>query len=339
MDYQEVLNNARKIIMDKCKVCPDCNGYACRGQVPGVGGKGSGQAFVRNREKVQQVKLHLDTLVDSGEIDTGITLFGKKYKYPFFAAPIGALEMNYHPSLNDLTYNEHIIAGCCDAGICGFTGDGAKDEFYEGPLNIISNNHGLGIPTIKPWDNKTIISKVRKAEASGVSAIAMDIDAAGLVLLAMAGKPVYTKSVDELKEITASTKLPVILKGIMTPQGALKALEAGAAGIVVSDHGGRVLDNTPATIEVLPDIVKKVKDKMTIFVDGGFRSGDDVFKALALGADAVLIGRPFAVAAYGGGKEGVRLYADKIGNELKEAMLMTGCHQLNDIDRNKVITV
>ena len=97
---------------------------------------------------------------------------------------------------------------------------------------------------------------------------------------------------------------PFILKGIMTVKGAEKALEAGAAGIIVSNHGGRVLDQCPATAEVLPAIVDAVGGKMKIFVDGGIRSGMDVFKALALGADAVLIARPFVTAVYGGGSGG-----------------------------------
>jgi len=104
MTYQEIRDTARRIIGDKCKVCPDCNGLACRGQVPGVGGKGRGDSFVRNRAMVLEKKLHLDTLVTAEEIDTSVALFGKTFKYPIFAAPIGALEMNYHPSLNDLTY-------------------------------------------------------------------------------------------------------------------------------------------------------------------------------------------------------------------------------------------
>lgn len=164
----------------------------------------------------------------------------------------------------------------------------------------------------------------------------MDIDAAGLVTLALLGKPVGTKSIEDLKEIISSTKLPVILKGVMTVEGAKKALKAGAYGIVVSNHGGRVLDHTPATIEVLPAIADAVKGRMKIFVDGGFRTGLDIFKAIALGADAVLIGRPYAVAAYGGGAEGVKVYTEKIGNELKETMIMAGCHNLADIKRDRV---
>ena len=117
---------------------------------------------------------------------------------------------------------------------------------------------------------------------------------------------------------------PFIVKGIMTVAGAKKALEAGAAGIVVSNHGGRVLDQCPATAEVLPAIVDAVGGQMTILVDGGIRTGMDVFKALALGADAVLIGRPFVTMVYGAGAEGVKTYVEKLKAELADTMAMCG---------------
>ena len=111
---------------------------------------------------------------------------------------------------------------------------------------------------------------------------------------------------------------------------------AGADAIVVSNHGGRVLDDCKATIEVLPEIVKAVGDDMTVFVDGGIRSGMDVFKCLALGADGVLVGRPFALSCVKGGSEGlektIRLYID----QLQSTMRMTGCHSIKDIDASKV---
>lgn len=259
-----------------------------------------------------------------------------KFNYPVFAAPIGAVGLNYSPALDDYQYSEAIIGGCKEAGVIGFTGDGARDEFFDLPLEVVKNYGGYGVPTIKPWKKEEIIARIKRAEAIGVPAVAIDIDAAGLVTLALLGRPVGTKSVEDLKEIINSTKLPVILKGVMTVDGAKKALEAGAYGIVISNHGGRVLDHTPATIEVLPAIAEAVKGKMKIFIDGGFRSGLDIFKALALGADAVLIGRPYAVAAYGGRAEGVKIYTEKLGNELKETMIMTGCHELKDINKDKV---
>ena len=122
----------------------------------------------------------------------------------------------------------------------------------------------------------------------------------------------------------------------MTAKGALKALEGGAAGIVVSNHGGRVQDQCPATAEVLEEIVEAVDGRMKIFVDGGLRSGVDVFKALALGADGVLICRPFVTALYGGGAEGVKTYINKLGAELEDTMLMCGAFTLDEITRDMV---
>lgn len=119
--------------------------------------------------------------------------------------------------------------------------------------------------------------------------------------MALRGQPVSPKTTSELSELVKSTKLPFILKGIMTVEDAKKALDAGVSAIVVSNHGGRVLNHTPGTAEVLPEISKAVKGKMTILVDGGIRTGSDVLKCLALGADAVLIGRPFVTAVFGGG--------------------------------------
>lgn len=122
----------------------------------------------------------------------------------------------------------------------------------------------------------------------------------------------------------------------MTVKGALKAKEAGAAAIVVSNHGGRVLDQCPPTAEVLPEIADAVGRDMKILVDGGIRSGVDVFKALALGADAVLIGRPYVTAVYGGAAEGVKALTDKLAAELEDTMAMCGAHSLEEITRDMV---
>ena len=171
---------------------------------------------------------------------------------------------------------------------------------------------------------------------SGAFAVAMDIDAAGLPFLKNMTPPAGSKSVKELKEISEMINVPFIVKGIMTPDAARKAVEAGAAGIVVSNHGGRVLDQCPATAEVLEGIVKTVDGKIKVFVDGGIRSGVDVFKALAMGADGVIIARPFVSAVYGGGAEGVQCYVDKIGAELEDTMAMCGVKSLKEITKDKI---
>lgn len=189
----------------------------------------------------------------------------------------------------------------------------------------------MGIPTIKPWDMNTIREKMELAKESGAFAIAMDIDAAGLPFLQNLNPPAGSKSVEELKEIVKMAEVPFILKGIMTPKAARKALEAGVQGIVVSNHGGRVLDQCPATAEVLPSIVEAVGKDMKILVDGGIRTGIDVFKALAMGADAVLAARPFVTAVYGGGEDGVEALAEKLGAELIDTMKMCGAFSIEEI--------
>lgn len=336
MEYKEVLEKAKAAIGAKCRVCRECNGIVCRGELPGMGGKGSGSSFIRNFDKLNEIKLNMDTIYEFTEVDTSVELFGKSFSFPVFAAPIGGLQQQYGEILNDEEYNYAIVAGCKKAGTAGFTGDGVNDENYDLPIKAISRVEGWGIPTIKPWKTEEVIAKVKKAEEAGALAVAMDIDAAGLAILAAAGKPVSPKSVSEINKIVSSTKLPFIIKGIMTVAGAVKAVEAGAYGIVVSNHGGRVFDHTPATVEVLPEIYKAVGGKIKIFIDGGIRTGVDILKVLALGADAVLIGRPYGVAAYGGGTEGVELYTGKIGSELKDAMIMTGCSTLADIDERVI---
>ena len=117
----------------------------------------------------------------------------------------------------------------------------------------------------------------------------------------------------------------------------LKAKEAGAAAIVVSNHGGRVLDQCPATAEVLPEIAAALKGTgVKVLVDGGIRTGSDVFKALALGADAVLIARPFVTAVYGAGADGVAAYTAQLGNELADTMRLCGAPTLDAITRDMV---
>lgn len=171
---------------------------------------------------------------------------------------------------------------------------------------------------------------------SGTFAVAMDVDAAGLPFLKNMTPPAGSKTVEELREIAEIAGLPFIVKGVMTVRGARKALEAGAAAIVVSNHGGRVLDQCPATAEVLEEIADAVKGQMKILVDGGIRSGVDVFKALAMGADAVLVCRPFVPAVYGGGAEGVRVLVEKLGEELRDTMAMCGAVRLSDISGDMI---
>ena len=336
MTYQEILANARTCMGPYCKSCPTCNGLACKNTVPGPGAKGIGTGFIRNYQKWQELCVNMDTICENKPVDTSFELFGHKVALPVFAAPVGAMQLHYGDKYDDLAYNDILVTACAQAGIAAFTGDGTNPAVMEAAAEALKKNGGCGVPTVKPWNMDTIREKMELVKAADPFAIAMDIDAAGLPFLKNLTPPAGSKTVDELKQVVELAEKPFILKGIMTVSGALKALEAGASGIVVSNHGGRVLDQCPATAEVLPAIVDAVDGKMTVLVDGGIRTGMDVFKALALGADAVLIGRPFVNMVYGGGAEGVQVYVDKLKAELADTMAMCGAHSLSDIKRSMI---
>ena len=337
MTYQEILANARTCMGPYCKSCPTCNGLACKNTVPGPGAKGIGTGFIRNYQKWQELCVNMDTICENKPVDTSFELFGHKVDIPVFAAPVGAMQLHYGDKYHDLQYNDTLVSACAQAGIAAFTGDGTNPAVMEAAAEALKKNGGCGVPTVKPWNMDTIREKMELVKAADPFAIAMDIDAAGLPFLKNLTPPAGSKTVEELKEISAMAGKPFILKGIMTVSGALKARESGASGILVSNHGGRVLDQCPATAEVLPEIADALKGSgVKVLVDGGIRSGVDVFKALALGADGVLICRPFVTAVYGGGEEGVKCYIDKIAGELADTMQMCGAHSISEITREMV---
>jgi 4-hydroxymandelate oxidase len=216
MDYKELLDRARKKMAPNCRVCKECNGVVCKGEIPGTGGKGNGNAFKACIDFLASVKINMDTIYKNEGQDTSISLFGRNFKYPFFAAPIGGMSLNYNGSITEAEYIEAIVKGTLKAGSAGFTGDGPADNLFLDSLPIIKEVEGRAVPTLKPWKNDKVLEKIKKIEEVNAMAFAMDIDSAGLINLALAGKPVSAKSVEELKELTQATRIPFIVKGVMT---------------------------------------------------------------------------------------------------------------------------
>ena len=136
---------------------------------------------------------------------------------------------------------------------------------------------------------------------------------------------------DDLDRLVASTSLPVIVKGVLRGDDAALAVEHGAAGVIVSNHGGRQLDSAPASIDVLPEVVAAVDGRVAVLVDGGIRRGTDIVKALALGARAVLIGRPILWGLAADGEAGVREVLALLRAEFDLAMALCGCRTVADI--------
>ena len=336
MTYNEILAAAKTEVGPYCKACPVCNGKACANAMPGPGCKYPGNVAARNFDKWQEICVNMDTLCPNADPDVSFELFGRSFTAPIFAAPLGAIDLHYGPKYKDPAYNSILIKAAYDYGLAAFSGDGVDPAIMKSAVQDMIQVEGVGMPTIKPWNKEAVFEKLDILNANKIFAAAMDVDGAGLPFLKAMNPNAGSKSVDEMKEIIDYAEMPFIIKGIMTPNGARKAVEAGAAAIVVSNHGGRVQGGVPSTAEVLPSIVEAVKGQTVIFVDGGIRSGVDVFRALALGADAVLIGRPILPLVYAAGAEGFKVYMDKIIGELKSTMTMCGSATLKDITRDKV---
>ncbi len=315
-----------------CYVCKNCDGRDCPTGVPGMGGTGTGESFRRNIASLKKFKINTRLIHDVTQPNTETSFMNLKLSLPVLAAPITGTVTNMGGAIDELDYNRAVIAGCIKSGSIAFVGDGATPDKYKIGLRAISEYNGTGIPIFKPRsDNKDIIMRIKAAEKAGAMAVGMDIDAVVFKTMAMKNQSVGPKSFSELKELISSTRLPFILKGIMNVRDAATAVEAGAYGIIVSNHGGRVLDEMMGSMDVLQEIVNEVKHNLLIMVDGGFREGVDILKALAVGAAAVLIGRPIAIAAVGMGAEGVAYYLNHLKKDLEKAMILTGCQTIGDI--------
>ena len=220
MTYQEVLENARAVLSKNCKACPVCNGKACGNHIPGPGAKGVGDTAIRNYEKWQDIRVNMDTIHPYVTPDTSLNLFGKPFRYPFFAGPVGAVTVHYSDKYDDMAYNNILVKACADNGIAAFTGDGLNGEVMKVACKAIAASGGTAIPTVKPWNLETIQEKLGYCRESGCFAVAMDIDAAGLPFLKNMNPPAGSKTVEQLAEIAGMVGKPFIVKGIMTVAGA-----------------------------------------------------------------------------------------------------------------------
>lgn len=335
MKYSELAAAARGNIGPYCKACPVCDGRGCKNTVPGPGAKGTGTVAIRNYAAWQDVLVNMDTLHAPFEADTACTVLGRELSLPVMIGPVGDVQRHYGKKYDTVGYNECVLRAAEREGTLAWTGDGLDARIMADSCDLISKLDGAGVVTVKPWDANTLDAKLAQALAARPAAVAMDIDAAGLPFLKGQNPPAGAKDEGQVAEVVAACHeegIPFVLKGVMTPAAAERAARAGADGIVVSNHGGRALDGVPATALVLPGIADAVGDDLEVLVDGGVRSGLDVFRALALGAKACLVCRPFVVAAFGDGADGVSALLCQLKGELADAMEMCGAATVADID-------
>ncbi len=341
MSLTQVREEAKKKLLGVCGVYKICDGDSMRicqgqsyGRPLGFGGVGSGASFNNNILALKKLKLKMKLIGDHFKADTKYDFFGKELSMPIMGASVsGVNSFGGEKVISEKEFCRSVVLGCMAAGTLGWRGDTytySLENSYG--INAIAEASGFGVKIVKPREQDVVIEFFKKAEESGCVAVGIDIDGCGSYAMYTHKKPVYKKNSSDLRELVSSTKLPFIVKGVMSIEDSILAKDAGAAAIVVSNHGGRVLDHTPGTAEVLPEIVAKLKGKIRIIVDGGIRTGYDVLKMLAIGAESVLIGRDIVRAAVGAGLDGVRIQMEYLQKTLAKAMIMTNCKNLNDVD-------
>lgn len=299
-----------------------------------------------NRQAFDSIKLNPTILTDVSQLDTGISLLGLNLPYPILIAPTA-----YHKIMHP------------EGELATARGAGAAEALYvvssftTTPLEKIAKEatQPLWFQIYVRDDRDFTKSLIQQAEALGFRALCVTVDTPaagvrnrqdkanfalpeGINTPHMPGglaekKPFIWKDIEWIKSFT---KMPVLLKGILNPDDAEKAIEAGVAGIIVSNHGGRNLDTVPATIEALPRIAAKINKRVPILMDGGIRRGTDVLKAIALGANAVLVGKPICFGLACGGAEGVTKVLEILQNEFELAMMLTGKASIAEINSSVI---
>ncbi|MDH4200275.1 MAG: alpha-hydroxy-acid oxidizing protein [Spirochaetia bacterium] len=330
----------KKFNKSYCHVCKICDGTNCSSGVPGMGGTDAMKSFYDNSAALGEIQINYPRNIISGisSPDLSTNFMGKKLPIPVLNAPVTGSITNMGGSITEYDLAVESSMGLRELGLPALFGDGASPDKHFIGVEAIRQSGG-GYLVVKPRkDNNEIIRKILDAEEVGANGWGMDIDAVNLVTMQLKNQAMAAKTSADLKEISSHSKLPFFLKGIMSVDAALMSIDAGAAAIVVSNHGGRIDDTLPGAARVLEKIAETVKKRcpeMTVFADGGIRSGEDIFKILSLGADGVLVGRPVCIAVIACGRLGAYSVLKNYSHELMQIMQKTGIQKIKDIYKNK----
>ncbi|KAE9461386.1 hypothetical protein C3L33_06704, partial [Rhododendron williamsianum] len=319
-----------------------------------------------NRNAFSKILFRPRILIDVSKIDITTTFLGFNISMPIMIAPT-AMQKMAHPE------GEYATARAASAADTIMTLSSWATSSVE---EVASTGPGIRFFQLYVHKDRNVVAQlVRRAERAGFKAIALTVDTprlgrreadiknrftmpphltlknfegldlgkidktddSGLAsyVSSQIDRSLNWKDVEWLQTIT---HLPILVKGVLTAEDARLSVQAGAAGIIVSNHGARQLDYVPATIMALEEVVKAAQGRVPVFLDGGVRRGTDVFKALALGASGVFIGRPvlFALAAHG--EAGVQKVLQMLRDEFELTMALSGCRSLKDITRDHIVT-
>lgn len=310
-----------------------------------------------NREGFDRLAISPRVLRGGPGGHTRLSLLGQRYEHPIFVAPIAYQKLAHEDG-------ERATAAAAEAQDSCMVLSTQASVTLEDAAAAGATCRWFQL-YLQP-EREATLALVRRAEAAGYEVLVVTVDApingvrnrehrVGFTLppsvsaANLAGHPPTTAALkpgqsavfdrfiaqaptwEDVVWLGGQTRLPIVLKGILSPEDAVRAVEAGVAGVIVSNHGGRTLDTLPATIDVLPSIVSVVAGRLPVLVDGGIRRGTDVLKALALGAQAVFVGRPIVYGLAVNGAFGVAHVLRVLRDEFEIAMALSGCRTLADI--------
>jgi len=282
-----------------------------------------------NREHMDSFVFEMRVL-DSQEADASTTLFGAKLRAPIVAAAICESRILKRLAPWDSPYLEQIAAGLADSGSMMSTGMVTLEE-----LARIVDQGAPVLHVVKPFkDDELVLKHLERATELGCVAVGMDVDVFFLEKAwdEVPGPAILGhKTLDDMRRFRAATKLPFVIKGVLSAHDARQARDLGADGLIVSSHGGETIDFAMPVLQALPLVRRECPD-LPILVDSGFRRGADVLKALALGANGVGMATQLVVACASGGRDGVRAMMEALQEELARTMSITGCRSVDAID-------
>lgn len=328
-----------------------------------AGGAADEHTLRWNSEAYTRLRLRPRALVDVSRLDLSVKLFGREHPFPILLAPCG-----YH-KMADPEGEVATARGAAAAGATLVVSTSATATLED--VAAATPKHPLWFQLYVQPNRDFTRELIRRAEAARYEALVVTVDSPvlgpryretrtpfalppgaeranlrGLKTATGSHRPaentIYSALLDpsltwkEIAWLRTLTKLPLLLKGILTADDAARAIDHGADGVIVSNHGGRNLDTLPATIDALPEIAARLGTRVPVLVDGGIRRGTDVLKALALGASAALIGRPYLYGLAVGGADGVTRVVGILRREFEMAMALTGRRTLAEIDSSVI---
>lgn len=332
IDWKRVEERARQRFGEQvCWVCKQCDGNNCASGVPGMGGVGQMRTFQDNSRALAEYSIVPRYIREPVTPDLSLELFGRRFDHPIMAAPMTGAITNMQGAIDEFEFARVLLQALRDSGSIAWVGDGASPNKYLTILEALRVVEGFGVAIFKPRSDADALHRRFDAAAeAGLIAVGMDIDAISLRTLELQRERGVARGIEALKALRDRTSLPFVLKGVMSAEDALAAVEIGVDAIVVSNHGGRVLDDMPGVARVLPEVAAAIGGRLPVFADGGVRSGRDAFKLLALGARGVLVGRPAAIAAVGGDISAVKYLFRNYADELHRAMILCGVANLDE---------